>query len=117
MTDLGEFKRYKIGDAARMLEVKPYVLRFWESEFPDLEPVRTPSGQRLYTEEHLDLLRRIKALLYGEGLTIEGARKRLTEHNPDDFLREVADELENILRLTSADSSGEDKEQYKHESD
>lgn len=100
MTELGEFTRYKIGDAARMLGVKPYVLRFWESEFPELEPVRTPSGQRLYTEEHLTLLRRIKNLLYGEGLTIEGARKRLGgDDTASDFLHEVAAELGEILNL------------------
>lgn len=79
MNDLGKFKRYRIGEAAKALGVKTSVLRFWEGEFPALEPVRTASGQRLYTEEHLALLRRIKALLYDEGLTIEGARRRLEE--------------------------------------
>ncbi|PKN07854.1 MAG: MerR family transcriptional regulator [Deltaproteobacteria bacterium HGW-Deltaproteobacteria-8] len=71
-------KMYKIGQAAKLLEVKPFVLRFWESEFKDvLVPVRTPAGQRAYTEQNVDTVREIKRLLYDEGLTIEGAKKRL----------------------------------------
>jgi len=69
---------YKIGQAAKLLDVKPFVLRFWESEFKDaLVPVRTPSGQRAYTEANVATVREIKRLLYDEGLTIEGAKKRL----------------------------------------
>lgn len=97
-------KRYKIGDAARLLEVKPYVLRFWETEFSELDPIRTPSGQRMYSEEHMELLRRIKGLLYGEGLTIDGARKRLNDEHPLDFLHEVAEDLESILYLLRAEN-------------
>jgi DNA-binding transcriptional MerR regulator len=75
-----EEKTYKIGQAAKMLDVKPFVLRFWEGEFKDvLVPVRTPSGQRAYTEHNVATVRRIKTLLYDEGLTIEGAKKRLTQ--------------------------------------
>ncbi len=71
-------KTYKIGQAAKVLDVKPFVLRFWESEFRQvLVPVRTPSGQRAYTEDNLATVREIKRLLYVEGLTIEGAKKRL----------------------------------------
>jgi len=71
-------KTYKIGQAAKLLDVKPFVLRFWESEFGHvLVPVRTPAGQRAYTEANLALVRAIKSLLYDEGLTIEGAKKRL----------------------------------------
>lgn len=68
---------YRIGEAARALELKTCVLRFWESEFPQLSPVRTPKGQRLYTEEHLALLRRIRSLLHEQGMTIQGARRVL----------------------------------------
>jgi DNA-binding transcriptional MerR regulator len=71
-------KTYKIGQAAKLLDVKPFVLRFWESEFKDvLVPVRTPAGQRAYSERNVDTVREIKRLLYDEGLTIEGAKKRL----------------------------------------
>ena len=71
--------RYRIGQAAKRLGLAPSVLRYWESEFPQLEPVRTRKGQRLYTDEHLALLERIQAMLHGEGLTIEGARRRLEQ--------------------------------------
>ncbi len=115
MSDLEEFKRYKIGEIAKILEVKPYVLRFWESEFPSLVPIRTPSGQRVYTEENLALLRRIKRLLYGEGLTLEGTRKRLSAEVPDDFLYEVEEELDQIARLLGSQTKKE--ENNAHEDD
>jgi DNA-binding transcriptional MerR regulator len=70
---------YKIGEAAALLRLKTYVLRFWETEFPQIVPLRTEKGQRLYTEEHLALLDRIRFLLHEHGLTIEGARKVLAE--------------------------------------
>ena len=70
-------KVYRIGEAAALLELKDYVLRFWETEFPQLVPVRTEKGQRLYSEENIALLRRIKYLLHEQGMTIEGARRVL----------------------------------------
>jgi DNA-binding transcriptional MerR regulator len=70
---------YKIGEAASLLHLKTYVLRFWETEFPQIAPLRTEKGQRLYTEEHLAILDRIRFLLHDRGLTIEGARKILAE--------------------------------------
>jgi DNA-binding transcriptional MerR regulator len=70
---------YKIGEAAAMLNLKSYVLRFWESEFPQLNPLRTESGQRLYSGKDIALLRRICNLLHDRGLTIEGAKKVLSE--------------------------------------
>ena len=70
---------YKIGEAAALLNLKTYVLRFWETEFPAITPLRTEKGQRLYTEENLALLERIRFLLHERGLTIEGARKVLNE--------------------------------------
>ena len=92
-------KRYKIGQAAKLLEVKPYVLRFWETEFPAIAPRRTPSGQRMYTEDQITLVRTIKHLLYDEGLTIEGARRRLKEKGREDVLLSIRDELLGIKRL------------------
>ncbi|WP_304473292.1 MerR family transcriptional regulator [uncultured Desulfovibrio sp.] len=70
-------KHYRIGEAAELLNLKTHVLRFWESEFPQLAPLRTDKGQRLYTESHLALLRRIRQLLHEQGMTIEGARRVL----------------------------------------
>jgi DNA-binding transcriptional MerR regulator len=70
---------YKIGEAAELLKLKAYVLRFWETEFPDIAPLRTASGRRLYTEENIALLERIRFLLHERGLTIGGARRILAE--------------------------------------
>ena len=72
-------KTYRIGEAATLLNLKTYVLRFWEMEFPQISPVRTEKGQRLYTESDVAVLRRIRFLLHERGLTIEGARRILVE--------------------------------------
>lgn len=68
---------YKIGEACKRLDIQPYVLRYWETEFPDLSPSKSKSGQRVYSEDEIALIRRIKELLYDEGFTIAGAKKRL----------------------------------------
>ena len=69
---------YRIGDAAELLGLKAYVLRYWETEFPQLQPVRTGKGQRRYTEADMNMLGRIRYLLHDQGLTIEGARRVLS---------------------------------------
>lgn len=99
MEDLQGFKRYKIGQAAREIGVKTYVLRFWEGEFEEIEPIRTESGQRLYTEEHLEIIREIKRLLYDEKLTIDGAKRKLRTREQSGILREIHDELVVIKNL------------------
>ncbi len=68
---------FKIGEVASITSLRPSVLRFWESEFESLAPVKSRSGQRLYTRKELELIIEIKHLLYNEKLTIEGARKKL----------------------------------------
>jgi DNA-binding transcriptional MerR regulator len=68
---------YKIGEACKILEIQPYVLRYWEKEFPLLSPNKSKSGQRVYSERELEVIRRIKELLYEEGYTIAGAKKKL----------------------------------------
>lgn len=68
---------YRIGEVEHLTEVPAYVLRYWESEFKLLRPKKNPAGQRLYRRRDLDLILRIKSLLYGERLTLEGAKKRL----------------------------------------
>jgi DNA-binding transcriptional MerR regulator len=68
---------YKIGEACKILDIQPYVLRYWETEFPALSPGKSRSGQRVYGEKELALIRRIKVLLYEEGYTIAGAKKKL----------------------------------------
>ncbi len=68
---------YKIGEACKILEIQPYVLRYWETEFPFLSPSKSKSGQRVYSDREIDVIRRIKELLYEEGYTIAGAKKKL----------------------------------------
>ncbi len=68
---------YKIGEACKRLDIQPYVLRYWETEFPMLRPDKSSSGQRVYSEKDLATIRRIKELLYDEGYTIAGAKKKL----------------------------------------
>ncbi|HYS53706.1 MAG TPA: MerR family transcriptional regulator [Thermoanaerobaculia bacterium] len=68
---------YKIGEVCKLADVQPYVLRYWETEFPPLAPNKSGGGQRLYTQRDLDVILRIKQLLYSEGFTIAGAKKKL----------------------------------------
>jgi DNA-binding transcriptional MerR regulator len=74
-----EIRYYRIGEVSRLTELKPFVLRYWETEFPTLEPVKSASGHRLYRQEDVDLVLKIKRLLYDEGFTIAGARRHLRE--------------------------------------
>ena len=68
---------YRIGEVETITEIPAYVLRYWESEFKLLRPKKNPAGQRLYRKVDLELVLRIKSLLYEERLTLEGAKKRL----------------------------------------
>lgn len=68
---------YKIGEACKLLDIQPYVLRYWETEFAALSPSKSRSGQRVYSEKELAIIGRIKQLLYEEGFTIAGAKKKL----------------------------------------
>lgn len=68
---------FKIGEACKKVDIQPYVLRYWETEFPALSPNKSKSGQRVYTAEDLEVIGRIKELLYEEGFTIAGAKKKL----------------------------------------
>lgn len=84
---------FRIGEVADLLSVKPYVLRYWETEFPDIKPSKSKSGQRLYKRRDVELLVSIKELLYDERFTINGARKRLKdifkEHRGHDVLPQM----------------------------
>ena len=68
---------FRIGDVARLANIKPYVLRFWETEFPGLGPKKSGTGHRLYRRKDVEMVLEIKRLLYQERFTIEGARKFL----------------------------------------
>lgn len=70
---------FRIGDVARLCSLPAYVLRFWETEFPQLKPNKGGTGQRLYRKRDVEVVLRIKDLLYNEGFTIAGARRLLAE--------------------------------------
>lgn len=70
---------FRIGEVSDLVGVKPYVLRYWESEFPDIKPTKSKSGQRLYKRRDVETLVKIRELLYEERFTINGARKRLKD--------------------------------------
>jgi DNA-binding transcriptional MerR regulator len=104
-----EDKRYyRIGEVSRIIGVEPYVLRYWESEFPQIRPSRADSKQRTYQKKDLELIKEIKRLLYEEKLTLEGARKRLKKQTsqtetvePADIIEEIKSELRSIAELLS----------------
>src|SRR5260370_38140470 len=75
-----EERLYRIGEVSRLTELKPFVLRYWETEFPILEPVKSPKWHRVYRQEDVDVVFKIKRLLYDEGFTIAGARRHLREN-------------------------------------
>jgi DNA-binding transcriptional MerR regulator len=75
---------FKIGEVARLCAVKPYVLRYWETEFKSIRPQKSRSQQRLYRKRDVELLLRIRHLLYDKRYTIEGARTRLRELGHDE---------------------------------
>ena len=107
----GDDRLYKIGEVCKLADVQPYVLRYWETEFPQLAPNKSGGGQRLYTRREIDVILRIKQLLYTEGFTIAGAKKKLETDDvapvsaiPKDLTRallEVKKELRGILELLS----------------
>ncbi len=111
-------KRYfTIGEVAELCDVKPHVLRYWETEFPTLSPVKRRGNRRYYQRQDVLIIRQIRGLLYEEGYTIGGARLRIdSEKNAQSgavgkakagasadqdtaLLREVREELESVLRL------------------
>lgn len=77
---------FKIGEVSEIVGVKPYVLRYWETEFKSISPVKSKTNQRIYKKKDVELLLKIKTLLYSERFTIKGARSRLKsvhEERPD----------------------------------
>jgi DNA-binding transcriptional MerR regulator len=117
---------YKIGEVCQLTDTQPYVLRFWESEFPQLAPQKTRSGQRIYRSSDIELVLRIKKLLYEEEFTIAGARKQLEferghkqqapaapEADVSDrtlIVNEIRTELQNLLTLLDEPVPGEPAE-------
>lgn len=106
---------FRIGEVSSLCKLPAYVLRFWETEFPQLKPVKSSTGQRMYRRKDVDTLLRIKTLLYEEGFTIAGARQQLRmeataaknqaplpfpSHSVSD-LRRIRHGLEEILTMLS----------------
>jgi len=93
---------YRIGEVSRLTGLEPYVLRYWETEFPQLRPEKGKSGQRIYKKKDLENILRVKQLLYDDGYTISGAKKKLNGGRGRD-LQEILDtakiELREILEI------------------
>ena len=94
---------FRIGEVAALCRLPAYVLRFWESEFPQLKPVKSNTGQRMYRKRDVESVLRIKQLLYEQGFTIAGARQQLRTENKSDktqpaipFPSHSASELQHI---------------------
>jgi DNA-binding transcriptional MerR regulator len=100
--DIPDRLYFRIGEVSKIVKLPTYVLRFWESEFSRLRPKRTSSGQRLYTRKDIELILRIKNLLYEKKFTIQGARRHLTAKTSKkdmptkQLLKELRSELKSI---------------------
>jgi DNA-binding transcriptional MerR regulator len=96
---------FRIGEVCDIAGVEAYVLRFWESEFPELAPQKSKAGHRVYRRKDVDMVLKIKDLLYNRGFTIAGARKQIVKSKPiaaperDRILVQVREQLREILTL------------------
>ena len=88
---------FRIGDVSELLGVEPYVLRFWETEFPTLQPRKGKTGHREYKRKDVEILLEIKRLLYDEGFTISGARKALKDRGRSGRKKQTAAEAQMSL--------------------
>ena len=104
-TEIPDKLFFKIGEVCEIVGVEPYVLRFWESEFPALASQKAKSGHRVYRKKDVEMVLKIKELLYERGFTIAGARKQLSKTRAaqgpkrDKVLLHVRHELREILTL------------------
>ncbi|MGD8880664.1 MAG: MerR family transcriptional regulator [Desulfobacterales bacterium] len=105
LKDIPDKLYFRIGEASKIVKLPTYVLRFWETEFPRIRPKRTSSGQRLYTRKDLELILKIKNLLYEKKFTIQGARRHLSAKTSKkdmpvkQLLKELHSELKSIKDL------------------
>ena len=79
-TEIPDKRYFRIGEVSAITGVEPYVLRYWETEFPKVKPARSRSGQRLYKRRDIEILLMVKELLYQKKYTIAGAKKYLHQH-------------------------------------
>ena len=82
---------FKIGEVCELTDTQPYVLRYWETEFSTLAPAKNNSGQRIYRNRDIETILRIKTLLYEEGFTIAGAKKKIEIETAGDSKKQGAD--------------------------
>ena len=99
---------YSIGEVSKMVNLKSYVLRYWETEFNQLNPPKNRAGNRTYRQKDIDLIIKIKDLLYNKKYTIDGARSMISSKNDDiksyrakngDLIVKIKNELQEILRI------------------
>jgi DNA-binding transcriptional MerR regulator len=97
---------FKIGEVSKLVDLPPYVLRFWENEFGCINPKRTPSGQRMYRKNDVEMILKIKHLLHDQKYTIKGAKQLMNPretapHNPSNglSLHDLRAELEAIRNM------------------
>jgi DNA-binding transcriptional MerR regulator len=95
---------FRIGEVCKIVAVEPFVLRFWETEFPNLAPGKSKSGHRVYKRKDIEKILQVKELLYERGYTIAGARKQLARARApkpelDKVLIQIRKELQDILTL------------------
>lgn len=94
MENIGQEKvLYRVGEVSHLVDIDPYVLRYWEKMFPQLKPKKDDTGQRIYTQTDIDIVMRIKNLLYEERYTIAGAKKKMSE----EFDKKSEKDNENLL--------------------
>jgi len=110
---------FKIGEVAALLKVKTHVLRYWETEFSALQPVKSRSNQRLYRRKDVETALLIKDLLYRQGFTIAGARKKISSdlrsqnppeklnESPTEVLKQIKTDLQRIKQRLSDNSHAE----------
>ncbi len=99
------YKVYRIGEAAKILDVKTSVLRFWESEFKQIRPKRTETGQRYYSEKDMQTLKTIHNLLYDQGMTIIGAKKTLQQLNKLENTTQISDTSCNEIKQNNINAT------------
>src|SRR6266849_2360708 len=92
---------FRIGEVSRLTATKAFVLRYWETEFPTLQPSKSPKGHRLYRRQDIETVLEIKRLLYEEGFTIAGARRHLREQNGGESSRSDAESSRDSHRYPS----------------
>ena len=90
---------FRIGEVARLCCLPAYVLRFWETEFPQLKPIKSNTGQRMYRHKDVESVLRIKTLLYKEGFTIAGARQQLRNEKDQTILSFPAKHPHNLKQI------------------